>query len=103
MTGLDIFAAIVLVTLIIGIVAGWIILARLPGKIARQRGHPQADAINVGGWLGALALGIFWPIALVWAFTRPRDTDTGNEGDIDALRARIEALEARVSDREAMQ
>jgi amino acid transporter len=68
-SGLDIFAWIVLIVMIICIVAGFVILAGLPGKIAKQREHPQADAINVAGWLGALALGVFWPLALVWAFT----------------------------------
>lgn len=71
MTGLDYFAWIVLIVLVFAALAIWIVLARLPGKIAKDRGHPQADAINVAGWLGALALGIFWPFALVWAFTRP--------------------------------
>ena len=70
MSGLDIFAWIVLIVLIATVVVGFVILAMLPGKIARQRGHPQAEAINVAGWLGALAMGVFWPLALVWAFTR---------------------------------
>jgi hypothetical protein len=28
------------------------ILGALPGNIARSRAHPQADAINMCGWLG---------------------------------------------------
>ena len=55
MTGLDIFAWIVLVVLIITVLVVWAVLASLPGKIARSRNHPHADAINVAGWLGALA------------------------------------------------
>jgi hypothetical protein len=70
MSGLDIFAWIVLIVLITTALVAFIILAMLPGKIARQRAHPQADAINVAGWLGALAMGIFWPLALIWAYTR---------------------------------
>lgn len=70
MSGLDIFAWIVLIVLIVTVIIGFVILAMLPGKIAKQRGHPQAEAINVAGWLGALAMGVFWPFALVWAFTR---------------------------------
>ena len=71
MNALDIFAwsVLTITTITVGIV--FIVLARLPGKIAAQRGHPQAEAINVAGWLGALAMGVFWPFALVWAFTRP--------------------------------
>lgn len=70
MTGLDYFAWVVLIVLIAVTLVAFIVLAMLPGKIAAQRGHPQAEAINVAGWLGALALGVFWPLALVWAFTR---------------------------------
>ena len=72
MSGIDIFAWVVLITLIVSAVVAWVVLARLPGKIARQRGHPQADAIAVAGWLGALAMGVFWPIALIWAYMKPR-------------------------------
>ncbi len=71
MSGLDIFAWIVLIVMIASVLIGFIVLAKLPGKIAQDRGHPQAEAINVAGWLGALALGVFWPLAMVWAFTRP--------------------------------
>ena len=68
MSGLDIFALIVLLVLLLAAVAIWVVLAMLPGKIARKRNHPQAEAINVGGWLGALLLGVLWPLVLVWAW-----------------------------------
>lgn len=65
MTGLDIFAWVVLILTVLTAIFGFIMLAQLPGKIAAQRGHPQAEAIKVAGWLGALAFGVFWPFALV--------------------------------------
>jgi hypothetical protein len=34
----------------------------LPGSIAATRGHPQAAAINVCGWMGLVTL-VLWPIA----------------------------------------
>ena len=43
-------------------------LGALPGRVARQRNHPQADAIRITGWLGLLTGGIVWCGALVWAF-----------------------------------
>jgi len=46
-------------------------LAALPGRIALERGHPQAEAINVCGWLALITLFATWPIALVWAYLRP--------------------------------
>lgn len=70
MSGLDIFAWIVLIVLILTVIVGFVVLAMLPGKVAAQRGHPQAEAINVAGWLGALSFGVFWPLALIWAYTR---------------------------------
>jgi len=71
MTGLDYFAWVVLIVLIATVLIGFFVLARLPGQIAKQRNHPQAEAITVAGWLGALMFGIFWPLALIWAFTVP--------------------------------
>ena len=71
MSGLDIFALFILLVLLIAIVAVWVILGMLPGRIARQRNHPQADAINVCGWWGVLTLGILLPLAYIWAYTKP--------------------------------
>ena len=49
----------------------YIELASMPGKTARERGHPNADAISTLGWVGLL-LGIApWLIAMVWARTQP--------------------------------
>ncbi len=79
MSGLDIFALIVLITLIICFLALWALLGMYPGKIARQRNHPQADAINVCGWWGAITMGVLTPIAFVWAYTNPAATLTGKE------------------------
>ncbi len=63
-----IFAWIVFILLIALVLGLFVFLAMLPGKIATSRNHPQAEAVNVAGWLGALAMGVFWPLALVWAF-----------------------------------
>ncbi|SMP34371.1 DUF3302 domain-containing protein [Shimia sagamensis] len=76
MSGLDIFAWVVLVVLVITAIAVFLTLAMLPGKIAKQRQHPYDEAINVAGWLGAILGGVFWPLALIWAFAhKPDETD----------------------------
>ena len=98
MSGLDIFAIFVLVILLLAAVAIWVVLAMLPGRIARSRNHPQADAINVGGWLGALFGGVLWPVFLVWAYSTPiRVSSEEGSPEIEALRARIDALEATLA------
>jgi hypothetical protein len=43
----------------------------LPGKIAIARKHPDADAVNLMGWVGFLAV-VPWIQALIWAF-KPTD------------------------------
>ncbi len=67
-------------------------LGALPGRIARKRGHPQADAITACGWLGLITLGLLWPIAFVWAYTRSAPASE----DGTALSRRIEALERQL-------
>lgn len=71
MSGLDIFALIVLVVLVLAVLAIWAMLGMYPGKIARERKHPQAEAISVCGWWGAITMGILSPLAFVWAYTNP--------------------------------
>ncbi len=75
---MEIFALIILIILVATGLAVWAMLGMLPGKIARERNHPQADAISVCGWCGAITLGILSPIAFIWAFTNPEATLTGN-------------------------
>src|SRR5271166_5921004 len=43
----------------------------LPGRIAIARKHPDADAVNLMGWLGFLAV-VPWIQAFMWAF-KPTD------------------------------
>ena len=71
MTGLDLFALFVLLILFATAIVAWVILGMLPGRIARNRNHPQTEAINICGWVGALTMGILSPIAYIWAYTKP--------------------------------
>jgi hypothetical protein len=43
----------------------------LPGRIAIARNHPEAEAVNLMGWLGFLAV-VPWIQAFMWAF-KPTD------------------------------
>ena len=61
---------ILTILITIGILV-FIELAGMPGRIARERDHPEAAAINILGWLG-FPLGLVpWLIAMVWANMRP--------------------------------
>jgi hypothetical protein len=48
-----------------------IFILGLPGRIAIARNHPDAEAVNLMGWLGFLAV-IPWIQAFMWAF-KPTD------------------------------
>ena len=68
---LNILTIVVLIALValIGVIVAF--LGMLPGKIAKGRNHPQAEAINVASWLGIITLGVLWPFALIWAWSSP--------------------------------
>jgi hypothetical protein len=61
-----VFGVLLVVAVILVVTVG-----QLPGRIAQKRGHPQAAAITVAGWLGVATLGLLWPLALIWAFLKP--------------------------------
>ena len=43
----------------------------LPEKIAERRGHPQAEAIKTLCLLSLVFGGLLWPIAWLWAYSKP--------------------------------
>jgi len=49
----------------------------LPGRIAIARNHPEADAVNLMGWIGFLAV-VPWIQALIWAFKPTNVIDIRN-------------------------
>jgi len=67
----DVMAIVVMVLVpIIAIVVFWLVHV-LPERFAEQRHHPQAAAIQVLCLLSLVFGGLLWPIAWLWAFTRP--------------------------------
>ncbi len=89
---LDIFALVVMLVLIGVVIVIVVFLGPLPGRIAKERGHPHADANRVLGWIGVITLGASWLVALVWAHFRP-----GEIGPSDPqLSKRISELENQV-------
>jgi hypothetical protein len=61
---------IIVVVPIAGIVLFWLVHI-LPEKVAENRHHPQKDAINVLCLLSLLFGGLLWPLAWLWAYTKP--------------------------------
>src|SRR3954465_4789697 len=70
-TAADILAVIALVVVpVAAIVLFWLVHI-LPEKFAHKRHHPQRDAIQVLCLLSLAFGGLLWPLAWLWAFTKP--------------------------------
>ena len=116
-TAANVLSWVVLVIVpIVGIAVFWLIHI-LPEKIAEQRRHPQAKAIQTLCLLSLLFGGLLWPLAWLWAYTKPvlhklaYGTDVADDhggelaretemvearDDIGQLRERLAALESRL-------
>ena len=113
----DILAIVVLIIVpVLVIVLFWIVHV-LPEKIAHKRHHPQRDAITTLCLLSLVFGGLLWPLAWIWAYTKPigyriaygtdrhpeyydEMADKHREGrlladEVGHLREELEAMEAR--------
>jgi CBS domain containing-hemolysin-like protein len=61
---------IIVVVPIAGIALFWLVHV-LPEKIAEKRQHPQKDAIHVLCLLSLVFGGLLWPLAWLWAYSKP--------------------------------
>src|SRR4051794_10442418 len=84
-TAADILALIVLFLVpVVVIVLFWLVHV-LPEKIAERRHHPQVAGITTLCLLSLVFGGLLWPLAWLWAFTKPigyrvaYGTDKGDE------------------------
>jgi len=103
---------VLIIAPIIGIAAFWLVHI-LPEKIAHKKKHPQTKAIQCLCLLSLCFGGLLWPLAWLWAYTKPvlhkmaygTDVDESlghlgeeikeEENEIEKLRARIAELEAK--------
>ena len=67
----NVLALIVIVVVpIVGIAVFWIVHV-LPEKIAHKNHHPQRDAIHMLCLLSLVFGGMLWPLAWLWAYSKP--------------------------------
>jgi len=104
------------VALIIAPIVGvtvFLMLHVLPEKIAHKRNHPQLGAIKCLCLLSLVFGGLLWPIAWLWAYSKPvlhkmaYGTDVGDShentggkkspaSELEQLRARVAELEGQI-------
>ena len=68
MSFIDYFAWFVLFVLLASAVAIFVALAVAPGRIAKKRGHPWAEAVEIAGWVTLIFGFVLWPLSLIWAY-----------------------------------
>jgi len=100
MSGIDIFAWVVLFVMIASLVVVFVVLGMMPGRVATKRNHPQAQAIQVASWLALIFGFAAWPFVMVWAYLRPVARPLDQPED-EAVRQRIARLEARIAELES--
>ncbi len=108
---------VIIVAPMMAIALFWIVHV-MPEKIAEDKGHPQAKAIQVLCLLSLVFGGLLWPIAWLWAYTKPviykmaYGTDTVDhhhenqqapeeeplEQQIQALRGRLAELNVKLAE-----
>ena len=111
---------VLIVVPIVAIGVFWLVHI-LPEKIAEKRRHPQAKAIQTLCLLSLVFGGMLWPLAWLWAYSKPvlykmaYGTDVGEEHhgesaevpadaagpeaareEIEKLRAQLASIEARL-------
>lgn len=117
----NVLAWIVLIVVpIVGIVAFWLVHI-LPEKIAEKKKHPQAKAIQTLCLLSLVFGGMLWPLAWLWAYSKPvmyklaYGTDTvepdhgkhaapvDDAAELARLKAQVNELEAKLAGQPAQQ
>jgi CBS domain containing-hemolysin-like protein len=104
------FALIIAPIVLIGV---FLLVHILPEKVAEKRRHPQLGAIKCLCLLSLVFGGLLWPIAWLWAYSKPvlhkmaygTDVDDSHENlhgekpatsELEQLRARVAELEAQI-------
>lgn len=67
----EVVSWIALIVAPIAMIAGFLFVHVLPEKIAEKRNHPQAQAIKVLCFLSLIFGGLLWPLAWLWAYSKP--------------------------------
>jgi CBS domain containing-hemolysin-like protein len=118
----DVMTWVVLIVAPIVGIAVFLLIHILPEKIAEKKQHPQAKAIQTLCLLSLVFGGLLWPLAWLWAYSKPvlykmaygtdkvahgheddahPSSDTGEAEEVEQLRNRIAELETRLAGKSA--
>ncbi|MCL1049109.1 DUF3302 domain-containing protein [Shewanella abyssi] len=104
---LDYFALGIIFFVAIFIFYGVIAIHDIPYEIAKDRNHPQQDAIHVAGWVSLFTLHAIWPFLWIWATLYREDRGWGFnqvvekelllESEVKSLTETVRKLEQRLT------
>lgn len=95
---LDYFALVITLMGLLLVFYAFIFIHDIPYEIAKANNHPHAEVIHMGSWVSLFTLHALWPLLFLWAKMNPGPMSIRIEGldDVNALRKRIDALEAQL-------
>lgn len=114
----NVIAWVVLIVVPFVGIGAFLLVHILPEKIAEKKEHPQAKAIQCLCLLSLVFGGLLWPLAWLWAYTKPvlyklaygtdkvahghavgavPATGDAGEGELVQLRQRIAVLESKMA------
>jgi hypothetical protein len=105
---LNYFALGILFFVVIVLFYGVIAIHDIPHLIAKSRQHPHQDAIHAAGWVSLFTLHVLWPFLWIWAMAyrpergwgmsapAPPGDRAASDSELESLRSRLAALEARL-------
>jgi CBS domain containing-hemolysin-like protein len=67
----EVISWIVLIVVPVVLITVFWLVHILPEKIAHKRGHPQTKAIQCLCLLSLVFAGLLWPLAWLWAYSKP--------------------------------
>lgn len=91
-TAANVVAWLALIIVPVALISVFWIVHILPEKIAEKRRHPQLDAIKTLCLLSLFFGGMLWPLAWLWAYTRPVFHKLAYGTDVAAHQGHGEAL-----------
>jgi CBS domain containing-hemolysin-like protein len=108
-TAADVMTWVVLVVAPVVAIAVFLLIHILPEKIAEKKRHPQVQAIQTLCLLSLVFGGMLWPLAWLWAYSKPvlyklaygkdvHDAEPAADEDateLERLRERVAELEGR--------
>jgi CBS domain containing-hemolysin-like protein len=106
-TAADVMTWVVLVVAPVVAIGVFLLIHILPEKIAEKKKHPQVQAIQTLCLLSLVFGGMLWPLAWLWAYSKPvlykmaygkdvHDDEPGTaegETELERLRRRVAELE----------